>query len=68
MEWLKIGAVAMRLGLHVSTVRRMAEHGEIPHATTPQGTRLFDPVVIDALAARLHLQATSPRKEQHHDQ
>ena len=61
-QWMKIGAVARELGLSVSTVRLMTTRGELPCVTTPGGTRLFDPEVIERKAMEMRALA---RKERH---
>lgn len=50
---LTVGAVARRFGCAESTVRRLADRGEIPHTRDASGRRLFSEAAITrSLAAR----------------
>jgi excisionase family DNA binding protein len=40
-EWLSIGEAAQRLGVHIATLRRWADNGEIAYTLTPGGHRRF---------------------------
>lgn len=41
-ELVRIGKLAAAVGLHINTLRRLADNGEIPVARTAGGQRLFD--------------------------
>ena len=45
---LTIGEAARRLGVHISTLRRWADNGDIPYSLTPGGHRRFDPAEVAA--------------------
>jgi excisionase family DNA binding protein len=40
-EWLPLSAAAKQLGVHITTLRRWADNGEIPVMVTPGGHRRF---------------------------
>ena len=40
-EWLGLGRAAQYLGVHLTTLRRWADHGQIPVMLTPGGHRRF---------------------------
>jgi excisionase family DNA binding protein len=48
--WLSLAAAAHRLNVHAATLRRWADHGEIPYMLTPGGHRRFAAADIDQFA------------------
>lgn len=59
---LKIGQVAEALGLHINTVRRMADRGDIPFELSSGGHRFFDLVQVNHALGMMHIFET-PHKE-----
>lgn len=51
-QWLGITAAAERLNVHITTLRRWAENGEIPYTVTPGGHRRFSILELDEFAER----------------
>lgn len=51
---LKIGQVAQALGLHINTVRRMADRGDIPFELSSGGHRYFDLVQVNHALGMQH--------------
>jgi len=47
-EWLTLSQAAALLGVHPSTVRRWADHGDLPVALTPGGHRRFPRAELEA--------------------
>lgn len=45
-KWLSLSAAAKELGVHLTTLRRWADNGEIPVMLTPGGHRRFSTAVI----------------------
>lgn len=56
-EWLTLSQAAALLGVHPSTVRRWADHGDLPVKLTPGGHRRF---LRADLEARLRPAAVAP--------
>lgn len=46
-QLLSISEAARRLGVHVNTLRRWADHGDIQAVRLPSGFRRFEPAVIE---------------------
>jgi excisionase family DNA binding protein len=53
-QWLTLSAAAKILGVHVTTLRRWADHGDIPVMLTPGGHRRFAAGDVTRLARRQH--------------
>lgn len=51
-EWLGITAAAKRLNVHLSTLRRWAENGDVPHMVTPGGHRRFAASDLDLFSTQ----------------
>jgi len=47
-EWLTLSQAAALLGVHPSTVRRWADHGDLPVKLTPGGHRRFRRAELEA--------------------
>jgi len=45
-EAVRIGELSMRIGLPISSLRRLADEGRIPSERTPGGHRIFDPTAV----------------------
>ena len=56
-SWLSLKEAAARLGVHLTTLRRWADRGQIPVMLTPGGHRRFDAVEVEQMAIqrRRHL-------------
>lgn len=52
-EFLRIGAAAKRLGVHVDTVRAWCDSGKLPFSRTPGGQRRVTTAAVDALMAEV---------------
>jgi excisionase family DNA binding protein len=58
---LSTGQVAVRLGLHIRKIQRMAENGELPYVEKlpgPNGRYVFDAALIDVLARQQQREAS----------
>jgi len=59
-EWLSLSAAAKQLGVHITTLRRWADHGEIPVLLTPGGHRRFAAADIAQFARQRRHTAANP--------
>jgi excisionase family DNA binding protein len=53
-NWLTLSAAAKILGIHITTLRRWADHGDIPVMLTPGGHRRFAADDVARFAQRRH--------------
>lgn len=53
-DWLDLAEAAQILGIHLSTLRRWADAGRIPHVRTLSGRRKFKRSSIESAASEMH--------------
>lgn len=62
-QWLGISAAAQRLNVHLTTLRRWAENGDIAYTVTPGGHRRFAVSDLDEFADRQKRNRNKPENE-----
>jgi excisionase family DNA binding protein len=61
--WLSLSEAAAQLGVHRTTLRRWANHGDVPSMRTPGGHRRFAASVIERIAQEGRSTAVTPAAE-----
>jgi excisionase family DNA binding protein len=61
--WLSLGKAAKRLNVHPSTLRRWADHGDVPMLLTPGGHRRFTTSDLDRFAQEHRVEQEAPIAE-----